>query len=357
MKIKELETKVIPIRLNAPFKTALREVRAVNVVRVMIYFDNGLVGIGEATPSQAITGDTQESITKAIEEVFRPFLLEKEIDEKLEVLDEMKQLLKGNSSPKAAIDNAFFDALAKKKKLPLYRYLSGDEKKLETDFTISIASREQMLTQAKQKVTAGFKTLKIKLGLDPVEEEVAKLRSLNDCFHGKIPFRIDANQGWTKEEAVQILDSWQDIPIEFVEQPVKAHDFEALKYVTDHTDIPIMADESLFSFADAKKLIDDHCCDLFNIKLMKSTGIKEGQAIARLAKANGIDCMVGSMIEGYAGLAAAAHFALSTDAVRYYDLDVPFMWETKHLDSSIIGMQLSPGKLTLLDKPGLGINE
>src|SRR5699024_12317128 len=83
MKIKELETKVIPIRLNAPFKTALREVRAVNVVRVMIYFDNGLVGIGEATPSQALTGDTQESITKAIEEVFRPFLLEKEIDEKI----------------------------------------------------------------------------------------------------------------------------------------------------------------------------------------------------------------------------------------------------------------------------------
>src|SRR5699024_9334134 len=87
------------------------------------------------------------------------------------------------------------------------------------------------------------------------------------------------------------------------------------------------------------------------------TGIKEGQAIARLAKANGSDCMVGSMIEGYAGLAAAAHFALSTDAVRYYDLDVPFMRETKHLDSSIIGMQLSPGKSTLLDKPDLEINE
>lgn len=357
MKIKDVTTKIIPIQLNAPFKTALREVQALDVLRVILTFDNGVVGIGEAAPTAAITGDTNESISKAINTIFRPFLLGKEIDEQLLILTEMKGLLMGNTSPKAAIDMALYDALAKSHKVPLYQYLGGELAELDTDFTISIASREKMGIDAQEKVNAGFKTLKIKLGLDTIEEEVAKLRSLNDRFEGKIPFRIDANQGWSKEAAVQILAEWQDIPIEFVEQPVAAADFAGLKYVTEHTDIPIMADESLFGLEDAKLLIADECCDLFNIKLMKSTGIKEATAIAKLAYENGIDCMVGSMIEGYAGLAAAAHFAVSNAAVHYYDLDVPFMWKMQHLEPAMIGMDVTAGKLKLLDRPGLGIEK
>lgn len=355
MKITDLQTQIIPIQLNAPFKTALREVTAVDVVRVLIHFDNGTVGIGEAAPTKVITGDTEESILRAINEVFKPFLLGKEIDESLTVLDEVAQLLPHNTSPKAAIDIALHDALAKAKHLPLYKLLGGTDPVLDTDFTISIAPREKMIQDSQEKVSQGFKSLKIKLGLDDVAEEVAKIRGINEALEGKIPFRIDANQGWNKEEAVQILSEWQDIPIDFIEQPVKARDFDGLKYVTEHANIPIMADESLFSFADAKRLIEDRCCDLLNIKLMKSTGIREGRKIYELAKANGIGCMVGSMIEGYAGMAAAAHFAAGAQDIRFYDLDVPFMWQTAHLSTAQIGMAIHPGQLRLTDAPGLGI--
>lgn len=357
MKIIEVQTTIIPIRLNAPFKTALRQVNAVDVIRVKIYFDNGLVGIGEAAPTKEITHDTKESILQAINEVFKPFLIGKEVDEKLCLLNEMNDLLKHNTSPKAAIDIALYDALAKEKQLPLYRYLGGDKKELATDFTISIAEQAKMVKDAQEKVASGFKTLKIKLGLDSIEEEVAKIRHISQAFEGKIPLRIDANQGWDKKEAVQILAEWKDLPIEFVEQPVQAADFAGLKYVTDHTDIPIMADESMFSLADAKQLIDEECCDLLNIKLMKSQGISGALKIHQLAKEKGIDCMVGSMIEGYAGMSAAAHFAASAENVRFYDLDVPFMWETKHLTDELIGMKICPGQLQLLDKAGLGIRD
>src|SRR5699024_8506545 len=246
---------------------------------------------------------------------------------------------------------------AKEKGLPLYQYLGGNKAELETDFTISIAKQEKMVEDAKAKVTSGFKSLKVKLGLDNIEEEVAKIRHISQVFDGKVPLRIDANQGWDKEEAVQILTQWQDLPIEFVEQPVSAADFEGLKYVTDHTDIPIMADESMFSLADAERLIDGEYCDLLNIKLMKSQGISGALKIHQLATDKGINCMVGSMIEGYAGMSAAAHFAVSAHNVRYYDLDVPFMWEVSDLSDDLIGMQIRPGQLQLLDKPGLGIKD
>ncbi len=214
-----------------------------------------------------------------------------------------------------------------------------------------------MLHDAQAKVQAGFRSLKIKLGAGTIEEEVAKIRRINERLAGKIPFRIDANQGWTKEEAVQILDQWQDIPIEFVEQPVKAHDFAGLSYVTARTTIPIMADESLFSYEDAKRLIAENCCNYLNIKLMKSGGIKEGQKIYHLAKEHQMPVMVGSMIEGYGGMAAAAHFALGMADVQFYDLDVPFMWETQTTSPEMQGILQRPGSLSVTERIGLGINE
>lgn len=355
MKIKDVQTEICPIKLNAPFKTALREVQEVAVIRVKIIFDNGIIGIGEAAPTKAITGDTETSILAAIEETFKPFLIGQKVTAALTLLEEMFALLPKNTSPKAAIDIALHDALAKAAGLPLYKYLGGITPEIATDFTISIGSRKTMVHEAVKKVDAGFSSLKIKLGLDDVAEEVAKIRSINEALSGKIPFRIDANQGWTKEEAVQILREWQDIPIDFVEQPVSASDFSGLKYVTERSSIPIMADESLFGFQDAEKLITEKCCDLINIKLMKSCGIKEGSKIYQLAQKNGIGCMVGSMIEGYAGMAAAAHFAAGCTNIRYVDLDVPFMWETTHLSPAQTGMEIEAGKLHLLDKPGLGV--
>lgn len=121
MKITAVETKRIPIQLNAPFKTALREVHAVEVIRVLLFFDNGIVGIGEAAPTEVITGDTKESILKDIETVFAPFLLGRKVDAQLLVMDELHALIQHHTSPKAAIDIALHDALAKAANLPLYR--------------------------------------------------------------------------------------------------------------------------------------------------------------------------------------------------------------------------------------------
>lgn len=346
----------MPIQLSSTFKTALREVSHVNVVRVYIHFDNGIVGIGDAAPTHVITGDTEASITSAINDIFGPFLIGRELDEELTILDEMKSLLVHNSSPKAAIDIALHDALAKASSKPLYEFLGGGSPRLETDYTISIGTPDKMVQDAETKVAEGFKSLKIKLGLDPVEIEVAKIRRMNEALGGKIPFRIDANQGWTPDVAIQILNEWSDIPIDFIEQPVKSWDFAGMAKVTANTNIPIMADESLFGIHDAKRLLDEKCCNLLNIKLMKSAGIKEARAIHDLASEYKVDCMIGTMIEGYASLSAAAHFAASAKQVKFYDLDVPFMWNLQGKNLADIGLEIGRGELLLTEEDGIGIS-
>ncbi|MBC1731491.1 dipeptide epimerase [Listeria seeligeri] len=356
MKITKIKTHIVPIQLSSTFKTALREVSHVNVVRVYIHFDNGIVGIGEAAPTHVITGDTEASITSAINDIFGPFLIGRELDEELTILDEMKSLLVHNSSPKAAIDIALHDALAKASSKPLYEFLGGGSPRLETDYTISIGTPDKMVQDAKTKVAEGFKSLKIKLGLDPVEIEVAKIRRMNEALGGKIPFRIDANQGWTPDVAIQILNEWSDIPIDFIEQPVKSWDFAGMAKVTANTNIPIMADESLFGIHDAKRLLDEKCCNLLNIKLMKSAGIKEARAIHDLASEYKVDCMIGTMIEGYASLSAAAHFAASAKQVKFYDLDVPFMWNLQGKNLADIGLEIGRGELLLTEEDGIGIS-
>ena len=357
MKITQIVVKKIPIQLNTPFKTALREVQFLDVIRVFIHFDNGIIGIGEAAPTKVITGDTEESIITDIKDVFTPFLLGKEVTKDLNLLAEMDLLLEHHTSPKAAIDIAIHDALAKDSKLPLYKFLGGQNNELVTDYTISIGQKEQMIATAQEKVVAGFSSLKVKLGLDDVTEEIAKIKSMNEALEGKVSFRIDANQGWRPEDAVEIINQWQDIPIDFIEQPVKADDFAGLKLVTENTKIPIMADESVFSLADAKELIRGQYCDLINIKLMKTGGLRQAKEIYQLANENKIGCMVGSMIEGYAGLAAAAHFTCGMGKMDFVDLDVPFMWQQKANDSQTTGMKISAGKLTLTDRIGLGITQ
>ena len=141
--------------------------------------------------------------------------------------------------------------------------------------------------------------------------------------------------------------------IELIEQPVPAHDIEGMKFVTDNTLTPIMADESVFSPVDAKRVLELRAADLINIKLMKAGGIHRAMKINALAETLGVPCMTGSMIETKLGLSAAAHFAASQPNVTLFDFDAPLMLKEDLLPG---GIQYSGKAIRFSDKPGLGID-
>ncbi|MBP7213762.1 MAG: dipeptide epimerase, partial [Anaerolineaceae bacterium] len=341
------------VPLKHPFKTALRTVDRIEDVVVEVHTDQGLIGYGEAAPTAVITGDSKGAIIAAVRDYIAPALIGLPVENPEEIFKKLDEAIIKNTSAKAAVDIAIYDLLAQMLGIPLYQLLGGYRKQLETDLTISINGPEEMVADSLEAIGLGYKILKIKLGKD-VELDLKRLEAIVSAIGSNVKLRLDANQGWKPKEAVRIIRKIEEkgFPIEFVEQPVAGHDFEGLKFVTDNTDMLIMADESLFSPADAMKLLQMRAVDLLNIKLMKCGGIHQALKISTLAEIYGVDCMVGCMLESKLSVNAAAHFAAAKAVVKYVDLDGPGLCLIDPVNG---GATFNNSQIRLNDDPGLGI--
>lgn len=354
MKIQSIETFYVAVPLTKPFKTALRTVTTAFSIVVRVMTDEGKVGYGEAPPTHVITGDSLESIRYAITEVIAPQLIGLSLLEKELIFQKLQKSLIRNTSAKAAVDMAIYDLLSQYAKLPLYQYLGGYRDNLTTDFTVSVNEPKEMAEDAERYVKEGFQTLKVKVGIGTIQDDIRRIEAIRLQVGESIKIRLDANQGWNAKEAVYAIRSMENagLDIEFVEQPVPADDIDGLKYVTDRTATPIMADESVFSVNDAKRVLEMRAADLINIKLMKSGGIYQALKINTLAESYGITCMVGSMIETKIGITAAAHLAASQPNIQFYDFDAPLMLAEDIVTGGII---YQASTMTFSDSYGLGI--
>lgn len=329
MILQSIDIRQVDIPLEKPFKTALRTLSTVVSIEVKITTDTGHVGYGAASPTAVITGDTVGSIQSAIEEIWMR-IKGKSIEDWDSLMGLIGTGIVGNTSAKAAIDIAVHDLRAKHYGVPLYKLLGGAKTMLETDMTVSLDAPEVMAQDAIRAMNNGFKALKVKLGNDS-EMDIQRMKAIYDAVGSDVKIRLDANQGWSKKEAVRSVLKMLDtgIDIELVEQPVSAHDLEGMKYVTDNIPVAVLADESVFSYQDAVKIIQMGAADYINIKLMKTGGIDAGMRIASFAESYGIECMIGCMMEGPIGIAAAVHFACGRHRVGLADLDVPSMYRAR----------------------------
>jgi L-alanine-DL-glutamate epimerase-like enolase superfamily enzyme len=245
---------------------------------------------------------------------------------------------------------ALFDLAARYAALPLYRFLGGARRDLETDVTIYLGNPAEAVAQAETIVRAGFRIIKIKLGRDNAED-LAKVRAVRHAVGDGVRLRVDANQAWDRVTALRMLRMLEEYAIEFCEQPCPASDHAALKSLSERSPIPIMADESLFSPEDALALDRGDVVPYFNIKLSKSGGIHPARQIADIAEAGGRRCMVGCMCESRLGLTAAAHFSLAAPAASFFDLDT--FWEHRE-DPIRGGMTVRDGSIEVPEEPGIG---
>ena len=352
MKIAQVKVGIVEAPLITPFKTALRTVHNIQNIAVYITTDDGQVGIGEAAPTQVITGETVSSIQYAIEQVIAPVISGIEIDEIALLCERIDQCLYKNTSAKAAVEMALYDLWAKKYDAPLYKILGGYRDKLTTDITISVNDSEEMVKDSLEAVNRGFSILKIKVGKDP-KGDVDRVIAIRKAVGNDVVLRVDANQGWTPKEAVRIIGQLEDkdAQIELVEQPVHYSDISGMQYVTNYTQTNILADESVFSPKEAFELIERRAADLINIKLMKTGGISKAQQICHIAEASGIQCMVGCMLETKISVSAAAHFAAANKNITMVDLDGPSLC----VKDPIEGGPIFEGEsIQMIEKPGLG---
>ncbi|HQR74249.1 MAG TPA: dipeptide epimerase [Sulfurovum sp.] len=354
MKITAIRTTLLKAPLKTPFVTALRRVEALEDLVVIIECDNGLVGYGEGAPTPQITGETIGSMMATIEFI-KPHLLGREIEDFDGLLKVVHTLIVKNTTAKSALEIALYDLKAKAQKLPLFRMLGGSQTVFTTDITISMGDTQQMITDSLHAVGLGYKTLKIKIGENP-QKDAERIIALHEALGKDITLRLDANQGWRAEDAVKLLHTIEnkDIVAEFIEQPVPADDIEGLKYIKERVQTPLLADESIFSLKDAKKLLEMQAIDYVNIKLAKTAGITEALKLADLAKEFGVKCMMGCMLEGPIAVAAGVHVASAkADVITMLDLDAVSLLASHPVQTSIV---FNESEIILSDGSGLGVS-
>ena len=354
MKIQRITVGEIKLPLKVPFKTAVRTVNEVHDLVLIIETDSGLQGYGEAPATALITGDLIDSMRAGLA-VLAPQLLGRELLDFNALLHIVQQGLVHHSSLKAALEIALYDLRAQQFGVPLYQLLGGGKPRLKTDVTISVNDTETMVQDCVRAVAEGFDALKIKVGGRTWRDDVAATLAIHQAVGPKVALRLDANQGWTPKQAVQVIQEIEraGITIEFVEQPVKADDVAGLKFVTEHTLTPILADEAVFSVRDALHILSTQSADVINIKLMKTGGISQAIEIANLARRHQRTCMIGCMLESGISVTAASHFAVAyADVVKLVDLDGPQLCSASAITG---GLQMDGPWISLSDAPGLGI--
>jgi o-succinylbenzoate synthase len=354
MKITDIRTQLFKAPLKTPFVTALRRVEMLEDLVVIIECDDGSVGYGEGAPTPVITGETMGSMIAAVDYI-KPFILGREVEDLDNLLSQLHSLIVKNTTAKSALESALYDLKAQAEKKPLFRMLGGTQKHFETDITISMNEIGKMVADAQHAVALGYDTLKIKIGSDPLKD-TERIKAVYDALGNSIKLRLDANQGWSAEETVTLLHALEKdgILAEFIEQPVKADDFEGLRYIKERVETPLLADESVFDIHDARRLLEMQAVDYINIKLAKTGGISRALELADLTGSYGVKCMMGCMLEGPFSVAAGVHVASAkADTVTMLDLDAVSLLACQPAYTEIV---FDESRIVLSEENGLGVS-
>jgi L-alanine-DL-glutamate epimerase-like enolase superfamily enzyme len=349
MKIDDFEVFKISMEMKDPYEVAYnRFERAENL---LIRISAGRMhGWGCVAPDPHVTGENIENLYIKAKEILPELLLKRDPFRKALIFKYLKHASPGMFSLWAGVDMSLWDLLGKRAQLPIWKILGGYRDRISTSVTIGICGIQDTLRKAVDLVDQGFHILKIKGG-NNVSEDIERLQVVRATLEKDIKIRFDANQGYSVEEALFFVRKIKELNIQLFEQPTVKSKPDLLGVVTNKANIPIMADESLISLMDAFYLVRKGLIDLMNIKLMKVGGISEAIQVDGLARAAGVEVMVGCMDEAALGISAGLHFALSRRNIRFADLDghLGLIDDPTNQCISIIKGKLFPSSL-----PGFG---
>ena len=299
----------------------------------------GVTGYGEASMPQYL-GQSVESVSRFLERVDLsrfpdPFQLE-------DILAYVDSLSPGDTAAKAAVDIALHDLVGKLLGAPWYRIWGLNPAKApNTTFTIGIDTPEVVRVKTRECADR-FRILKVKVGLDNDKEMIRTIREITD-----LPIAVDANQGWKdRAQALEEIFWLKEHGVVMVEQPMAKERLDDNAWITERSPLPVFADEAVQRLADIPGIKGAY--HGINIKLMKCTGMREAWKMANYAKAEGMRVMVGCMTETSCAVSAAAQLSPLAD---FADLDGNLLITNDIFD----GMQVIDGKITLPDRPGIGV--
>jgi len=327
------------LELKHVFTLATSSRTTTPVVLTEIEYD-GVIGYGEASMPPYL-GESHETATAFLSKLDlsgykNPFELET-------ILGDIDRIAPGNPAAKASVDIALHDLVGKLVNQPWYNIWGLDKNRTPmTSFTIGIDTLDMI--RKKTLEAKEFNVLKVKLGRETDKEMIETIRSVTDK-----PLTADVNQGWKEKESALDMVHWlKEKGVQFVEQPFPKDRIDDHAWLTERSPIPIIGDEAVQRLADVVKAKGVYTG--INIKLMKSTGMREGYKMILLARALGMKVMLGCMTETSCAISAASHLSPLVD---WADLDGALLISNDPYE----GTRIVNGKVTLTDSPGIGLTK
>ncbi len=351
MKIVRTEAVPVTLAMNEPYEIAYETVSETTNLFLRLETSSGIIGYGCAAPDEPVTGETASILIQDIESAVVPLLKGSDPLRRTRLMQQLRIHLKNRPSLLASVNMALLDILGKTCGLPMWKILGGFRDRIKTSVTIGILPEKETLERAVYWKERGFRSLKLKGGLDVASDAVRLIR-VREVVGKAMELRFDANQGFSVEESLRFVNETRKARLELMEQPTPKGAPELLRRVTRKVSIPVMADESLMTLRDAFRIARGDLADMVNIKLMKVGGIDEALQINSVAKAAGLEAMVGCMDESALAIAAGLHFALASPNVLYADLDGHMDLKNDPAAGAVI---LRKGTLFPTEAAGLGI--
>lgn len=322
MRIKEVE--YIPLRIKKKgvcgreWTTALGTTPYGDCAVVLLHTDGGEVGVGEVS---SIWDSCAGGLVKGVGQKIRDAVVGTDVWSVSEALDKMDRAVRWNKNAnclKAGVEMAMYDLMGKSAGLPVYALLGGKRReRVPLSRSIAMGTVQERLSQVEEHTSAGFKTVKVKVGAEHAQD-LAAVRAIRGRFGPDLGIRVDANMGWRDAKALlRLADELAALDVLSIEQPFAPHELEKLAFVTARSPIPIMLDESIWEPSDAVLALKAGAGDIFNTYVSESGGISRAMQIANLCDAAGLGFCIGSMPEFGIGTAAELHLAMAAPRIDH----------------------------------------
>jgi L-Ala-D/L-Glu epimerase len=360
MNITHIETYPVevPVKPQRRMISALGQHTVSRYLLVRVLTDSGLEGVGEATVIPRWSGETVWGAQALVERVLAPQVIGCDPYDIVELDRRLDGSAIHNWFAKSALEMACWDIRGKAEGKPVYELLGGACRPLaiRSRFSMGAYEPERARARAKELVAAGFTTIKVKVGRDPVAD-VERVHVVREAIGPEIALTIDANCGWEVETAIRAIRAMADCKLALVEQPTPDGDYAALARVRRETGVPVMADDICFNLVHAQELVRNACCDVISVYPGKQGGIRKAKQMVDFAAANQVACSIGSNLELDIATAAMAHLVVACPNMQVEKYPGDLLGADYHEISIAKNPVRIDGPITTItDRPGLGVD-
>ncbi|MDO5618650.1 mandelate racemase/muconate lactonizing enzyme family protein [Kocuria sp.] len=352
MKIAAVEAIAYSIPYRTPLHFASGAVHVADHVLVKITTDDGVVGWADAPPRPYTYGETQKSIAAVVEDVFAPALTGLNVFEREKAQAVMARTVH-NECAKGAVDIAMWDCIGKILGQPVSALLGGYSDRMKVSHMLGFKPAGELLDLARSfREQYGITTFKLKTGRHPLHLDIEAARVLRDGLGEEVELYMDANRGWSANEAAEVLRQTADLGLTFLEEPDDAREVTGRRRLVKNSPIPITADESAPNMGEAAREILTGGASMLAVKTAR-TGFTESAKVVAFAEAAGVDVYVGNQIDTQVGTVASVVFgaALAHTSRRAGELS-NFLDMTDDLLAE--PLQIADGAITVPTVPGAG---